>query len=257
VKKVEAMPPSLKTQPLLSVTRLCKHFTIHTRGGKKIEGFSEATFNVPEGSVLALSGPSGIGKSSVLKCIYRTYLPSAGSVVYRSRMYGRVDLTALSEYRILQLRASEIGYATQFLKVLPRVPALDVVAEPLLDGETLPERARAEARQILDQLNIPETLFDAYPVTFSGGEQQRINLARAIIARPRLLLLDEPIASLDEASIDIVIKLLGELRDRGTTMVIVSHNSKILESLADQVYRLPTKPDMIIPCESDRMIAGA
>jgi alpha-D-ribose 1-methylphosphonate 5-triphosphate synthase subunit PhnL len=251
------MSRSLETQPLLSVNRLCKHFIVHNRDGKKIEGFAKASFDVPKGSVLALSGSSGIGKSSVLKCIYRTYLPSNGSVVYRSRMYGTVDLAALSEYRILQLRAFEIGYATQFLKILPRVPALEVVAEPLLDGKTSPARARTEARRILGRLNIPAALFDAYPVTFSGGEQQRINIARAVVARPRLLLLDEPIASLDEASIDAVIDLLSELRDLGTTMVIVSHNSKILKSLANQVYRLPAKPNQITPCEADRLDAGA
>jgi alpha-D-ribose 1-methylphosphonate 5-triphosphate synthase subunit PhnL len=239
--KVDAMNSETESKPLLEVVNLQKEFTVHNLGGKQIQGFWDVSFKVAKGRVLALTGPSGIGKSSVLKCIYRTYLSSAGNIYYRSKLYGEVDLTCLPEYQMLQLRAFEIGYATQFLKVLPRVPAIDVAAEPVMGGKMPPNVARESARHLLERLKIPEELYDAFPVTFSGGEQQRVNIACSIIAKPRMLLLDEPIASLDSESIDIIIDMLKELRAQGTTMIIVSHNTKILEALADQVYRIPLK----------------
>jgi alpha-D-ribose 1-methylphosphonate 5-triphosphate diphosphatase len=221
---------------VLCVENLSKTFTIHNLGGKQIHGFRNVSFQVQEGGSLALFGPSGIGKSSVLKCIYRTYLSSSGRVLYRSQQYGEVDLTKLLEYEMLQLRTHEIGYVTQFLKVLPRVSAVDVVAEPLTVKGMPKDEARNAARAMLERLNIPKTHLDAYPFTFSGGEQQRVNIARAIIGKPRLLLLDEPTASLDTGSINIVIELLNELRAQGTSMVMIFHDPAILRALAETLY---------------------
>lgn len=226
---------------LLSVKHLSKHFKVHTLGGKTIQGFEDVSFEVEEGGALALTGPSGSGKSSVLKCIYRTYMPTAGSLCYHSKLYGEVDLAGLSEHEVLQLRAREIGYATQFLKVIPRVPAVNIVAEPLLDRTSDLEKARCEARRLLERLHIPEKLMDAYPVTFSGGEQQRVNIARALIRKPRLLLLDEPTASLDRRATQIVVELLNELRQAGTSLVMIFHDPAIMNEVADAVFQMPKK----------------
>jgi alpha-D-ribose 1-methylphosphonate 5-triphosphate diphosphatase len=220
---------------LLKVEKLSKSFTLHTLSGKTINGFSDLSFEVAEGGVLALSGPSGTGKSSVLKCIYRTYLPSSGRMLYQTRDGDILDLAALPEHRIIQLRRKEIGFVAQFLRVLPRVSAADVVAEPLLQQGIAYSSARNTAEELLSQLNIPSRLHEAYPVTFSGGEQQRVNIARAVIGRPRLLLLDEPTASLDTGSIRMVLSLLDRLRKNGTTMIMICHDQSIARGIADIV----------------------
>jgi len=224
---------------MLRVHGLSKVFTLHALGGKKIIGFRDVSFNVKEGSALAISGRSGAGKSSILKCIYRTYLPTSGRIEYRSAGRESVDLVTLSEYDILRLRQREIGYVTQFLRVLPRVSALDTVAEPLILSGVNPDDAYSRTVALLRRLRIPEKLFDASPISFSGGEQQRVNIARAIILRPRLLLLDEPTASLDRASIEIIVELLRELREQGTTLVMIFHDQEIIDALAEDIYRIP------------------
>jgi alpha-D-ribose 1-methylphosphonate 5-triphosphate synthase subunit PhnL len=226
---------------MLTVQNLEKRFVSHVLKGKEIIGFPRVSFRVQAGKALGLSGPSGYGKSSVLKCIYRTYLASSGSITYDSAAGGRVDLTALSENEILKLRRTELGYVTQFLSVLPRVPALDVVAEPLLAAGQPREEARESARGLLQRLRIDPRLHDAFPCTFSGGEKQRVNLARAIIRPSRLLLLDEPTASLDPGAMQVVLDLLSEMKARGTTMVAIFHDRSIMDRLMDDVYRIPEK----------------
>jgi alpha-D-ribose 1-methylphosphonate 5-triphosphate synthase subunit PhnL len=226
---------------MLRVENLEKQFVSHVLNGKKIVGFRRVSFHVPAGRALGLSGPSGYGKSSVLKCIYRTYLPSRGSIGYASEAFGPVDLGALPENEILALRRRELGYVTQFLSVLPRVPAVDVVAEPLVEAGTPRPKARESARQLLQRLKIDPALHDAYPSTFSGGEKQRVNLARAVIRPPRLLLLDEPTASLDADAMQVVLDLLSEMKARGTTMVAVFHDRSIMDRLMDDVFRMPDK----------------
>jgi alpha-D-ribose 1-methylphosphonate 5-triphosphate synthase subunit PhnL len=223
---------------MLTVTRLSKTFTIHQLNGKRIQGVPPVSFAVGPGRSLALSGPSGTGKSSILKCIYRTYLPSTGEIRYQSPELGEVDLATLSEPEMVRLRRQEIGYVTQFLRVIPRVPATGVVAEPLLRRGVPEPEALEQAATLLRRLRIPEELLDAYPVTFSGGEQQRVNIARAVISQPSLLLLDEPTASLDKASVSIVIDLLRELQAGGTTMVMIFHDPDIMDALADDVLAI-------------------
>jgi alpha-D-ribose 1-methylphosphonate 5-triphosphate diphosphatase len=218
---------------VLCVENLSKTFTIHNLGGKQLQGFRNVSFQVREGGALALFGPSGIGKSSVLKCIYRTYLPTSGHIWYHSTDGQRLDLAHLPEHDIIRLRRQEIGYVAQFLHVLPRVGAVDVVAEPLIKAGVPMADARRQAGALLTRLKIPQSLHDAYPVTFSGGEQQRVNIARAAIGQPRLLLLDEPTASLDVKSIRIVLDLLADLRQSGTTMVMICHDQAIAKETAD------------------------
>lgn len=221
---------------MLSIRGLTKTFALHLRGGRLLEGCRPLSFDVAPGAFLALAGPSGSGKSTVLKCIFRTYLPTAGAIRYRSAALGEVDLAAAPDRQVLDLRTREIGYVSQFLRVLPRVPAVELVMQPLLArGGVERDEARARAEALLDRLRIPRALHDAFPATFSGGEQQRVNIARALIREPRLLLLDEPTASLDRASVARVLEALADLRARGTTMIGVFHDPALLASVADQV----------------------
>jgi alpha-D-ribose 1-methylphosphonate 5-triphosphate synthase subunit PhnL len=231
---------------MLNVNQLSKVFTLHMLAQKRIQGFTGISFSVAPGKAVVLSAPSGMGKSSILKCIYRTYIPSEGHIYYRSASMGKVDLATLDEHGIIRLRRSEISYVSQFLKVLPRVPTVDIVAEPLITQGKSPQEARATARQFLTRLHIPERLFDAFPVTFSGGEQQRVNIAQAVIGRPRLLLLDEPTASLDPKATEVVLEMLQELKSQGTAMVAVFHDRDVAERIADNFYLLTSKE--IEPC---------
>ena len=228
---------------MLTVQGLHKIFTSHILNGKKITGFSQISFHVPKGTALGLSAPSGYGKSSVLKCIYRSYLPSAGHIFYESDPLGRVDLATAQENTILRLRQGEMGYVTQFLSVLPRISAVDVVAEPLMVHGEAPSDARQKAAVLLKRLRIDEHLFEAFPSTFSGGEKQRVNIARAVIRPPKLLLLDEPTASLDPVSMEIVLNILSELKSEGTTMVTVFHDRTVMERLTDGIYTMPEKKE--------------
>lgn len=224
---------------MLTVEGLSKNFTLHILNEKSIAACRDVSFNVPKGGFLGLSGPSGAGKSTVLKCIYRTYLPSSGAVWYDSAEYGRIDLAALPDRAVIDIRTREMGYVSQFLKVIPRVSALDIVMEPILARNGVSrEAARERAISLLERLRIPEHLFDAYPATFSGGEQQRINIAHAVSWKPRLLLLDEPTASLDSASVASVLEILGELRQEGTTMIGIFHDHELMASVTDSVFSI-------------------
>ncbi len=225
---------------MLTIENLAKTFVIHILDRKRIEAFHEVPFCVKKGQFVGISGHSGSGKSSVLKCIYRTYLPTSGAIRYRSRD-GEADLARLPEQEVIALRIQEIGYVSQFLRVIPRVPALDVVAEPLYALGTSRQEGREKARHLLTRLNIPDRLHDAYPNTFSGGEQQRINIARAVIWKPSLLLLDEPTASLDKDSEVRVIEILRELKREGTSMVGIFHDPATMALIADEVFHLETE----------------
>lgn len=224
---------------MLEIEQLSKNFHIHSLGRKRIQALEDVSFKVAAGEFWGISGPSGIGKSTLLKCIYRTYLSSGGQIWYDSRRWGRIDLAQAAHQVILEVRQTEIGYVSQFLQVLPRVPAIDLVAEPLLLKNGLsPGEARKIAAGFLERLQIPSNLFEAYPVTFSGGEQQRLNLARAVIWKPRLLLLDEPTASLDPQSIAIVVDILKQLKEQGTTLIGIFHHDDLMQAIIDRVYPL-------------------
>lgn len=224
---------------MLNVENLNKTFYVQILGDKHIHGCRNVSFKLESGQFMSLAGPSGVGKSTVLKCIYRTYLPCSGHIWYDSKTYGKVDLATISERCLLDIRQREMGYVSQFLNVIPRVSAIDLVMEPILtrNGVSYTE-ARKRAIHLLEWLHIPFELFDAYPATFSGGEQQRINIARAVSWNPRLLLLDEPTASLDVRSIDRVLELLKELRNHGTTMIGIFHDHEIMKKTASHIVYL-------------------
>ncbi len=219
---------------VLTVTALSKTFRMHVLDDQQIVGFEDVSFSVSDGEFLAIVGESGSGKSSLLKSIYRTYEPTGGRVLYESTD-GTVDLASCPEREVLALRRAEIGYVSQFLDEIPRVPAVDVVARPLRERGVSPSEARERARRLLEMLALPADLLDAYPATFSGGERQRVNLARAMAPSPRLLLLDEPTSALDPETRSLAIDLLRSHLDETTTAVGVFHDADVIEALADRV----------------------
>jgi alpha-D-ribose 1-methylphosphonate 5-triphosphate synthase subunit PhnL len=227
-----------QTQPILEVCHLKKAFHLHLVDGRVIEPFVDISFQVGKGELFMISGKSGIGKTTILKCIYRTYLTTGGDIWYSSQHFERVNMATASEDTVMKLREHELAFCSQFLKVLPRVPAIDVTAEPLVQRGMERSEARKEAERWLRRLGIEQSRWQASPVTFSGGEQQRLNLARAFIARPRFLLLDEPTASLDATSKSIVLEMIREARGAGVTILTVSHDTAAMAPLADNVYWL-------------------
>jgi alpha-D-ribose 1-methylphosphonate 5-triphosphate synthase subunit PhnL len=223
--------------PLLAVEGLEKRFRMHAIDGREVVGLEDVSFTVDPGEFLAVVGSSGSGKSTLLKCVYRTYAPTAGRIRYCGPG-GTVDLASCPDRTVLDHRGDGLGYASQFLDEIPRVPAVDVVARPLRAAGTPTEAARDRARALLERLEVPESLWDAYPATFSGGERQRVNLARAVAPRPRLLLLDEPTSALDPGTRAAAVDLLREYLDDGTTVVGVFHDAEVIEALADRVLVL-------------------
>jgi alpha-D-ribose 1-methylphosphonate 5-triphosphate synthase subunit PhnL len=209
--------------PRLEVSDLGKRFTLHVLGEKRLCAFEGVSFRVDPGECLHISGPSGAGKSSLLKCLYRTYPASAGRALFHSGG-ATVDLVSVPDVEILELRRTAIGYVSQFFSAIPRLTALSVVAEPLLARGVEPAAARRRGQEMLERLDLPEALWDCYPSTFSGGERQRVNLARALIAPRELILLDEPTASLDRVRRSIVLSLLADLKRAGTSLIVVFHD---------------------------------
>lgn len=229
-----------EASPLLEVSHLKKAFHMHLVDGRVIRPFADVSFQVQRGQLFMIGGKSGAGKTTILKCIYRTYLTTSGAIWYDSQQFGRINMARASEEQIMHLRARELGYCSQFLKVLPRVSALEVTAEPLIQCGTPRAEALDVAARWLQRLQIEESRWQASPITFSGGEQQRLNLARAFIAAPRFLLLDEPTASLDTVSKSIVLEIIREARRAGVTILAVSHDTATMEPLADAIYHLET-----------------
>jgi alpha-D-ribose 1-methylphosphonate 5-triphosphate synthase subunit PhnL len=221
--------------PHLSVHDLSKQFVLHLLDGKWLVGFEGISFDVLPGRFLGIAGRSGSGKSSLLKCVYRTYLADRGSISYRCADGTTVDLATAPDDDVLDLRGEEIGYVSQFLRPTPRVRALDLAARPLLRRGVGLAEARERVAILFGRLQLPRELWDGYPVLFSGGEQQRVNLTRALVAEPRLLLLDEPTSALDNSLHGPVVELLAEARARGTTMLGVMHDERLLGELADDI----------------------
>jgi len=223
----------MPTQPLLIVEDLAKVFTLHLLGGKRVAGLRPVSFEIGEGAFIAVVGPSGGGKSSLLKCLYRTYLPTGGRALYRSGDGTVTDLATAPDAGIVALRGREIGYVSQFLRPTPRVTAVDLVAAPLLARGVAREEARERAAVLMRRLALPADLMDGFPALFSGGEQQRVNIARTLIAPSRLLLLDEPTSALDSGNQETVIALLDEARRAGTTVLGIFHDFGLVRRLAD------------------------
>ncbi|MDI4667030.1 phosphonate C-P lyase system protein PhnL [Xanthobacter autotrophicus] len=228
------MPTSATGVPLLIVENLGKSFTLHLQGGLSLPVVSAVSFAVHAGECVALGGPSGAGKSSILKMVYGNYRIDAGSVQVADA--GAMAEIAGAEPRLmLRLRRARIGYVSQFLRVIPRVPALDVVAAPLRAEGVAADAARARASALLARLNLPERLWGLPPATFSGGEQQRVNVARGFIGSQPLLLLDEPTASLDAANRAVVIDLIAEKKAQGCGLLGIFHDGETREAVADRV----------------------
>jgi len=223
------------TQALLQIHGVAKRFTLHNQNGVELAVLGEANMEVRAGECVVLDGPSGMGKSTLLKMIYANYRTSAGSIWIRLPDRAPIDVTTASPHELVRLRKESIGYVSQFLRVIPRVSALDVVAEALLDDGDSPEMllvARAEAGRWLTRLRIPERLWHLPPATFSGGEQQRINIARSMIKPRPLLLLDEPTASLDVENAQTVIELIREANARGAAIVGIFHDAHVGDAVA-------------------------
>lgn len=223
---------------LLEVVDLEKRFEMHILNEKQIEALREISFEVSEGEVVGLTGKTGAGKSTLMQCIYRTYLATGGRIVYHTAKGVAVDLVSASEHEVLRIRKTEMTYCSQFLHVIPRVPALDVVSSALVARGASQEEARRASSECFERLSLPQELWDAYPATFSGGEQQRVNIARAMISRPRFLLVDEPTASLDLKTKDAVIDMLLDLRRAGTSIILISHDAHTLGRMSDRALHI-------------------
>jgi alpha-D-ribose 1-methylphosphonate 5-triphosphate synthase subunit PhnL len=220
---------------MLSLRSVSKVIRLHVLDGKVVEPFQDVTFDVEAGEFVAVVGASGSGKSSLVKAIHRTYLTTAGQIEYTRADGVTVDLAALPDPDVIALRRREIGYVSQFLRPEPRTPAIEVVALPLLRRGVGREEARARAAGLLEQLGVEPSLWSSYPTLFSGGEQQRIGIARALIRQPRLLLADEPTSALDARNVERAVEAFLEARRAGMTVVGVFHDAGLVRRLADRV----------------------
>ena len=224
---------------MLHVESLSKHFTLHLRGGLELPVLKGVSLQVDAGECVALLGASGQGKSTLMKCLYGSYGADSGAI-WLEAQDGRVDIAQATPQQMIALRRRDIAYVSQFLRAVPRVPALDVVAErwlqarPETDADEAQEQARDEARALFARLNLPSSLWELPPATFSGGEQQRVNIARGFIEPARLLLLDEPTASLDAANRRVVIELIREAREAGAAVVGIFHDEEVRDAVASR-----------------------
>lgn len=225
--------------PALEIDGLAKSFTLHLQGGTVLPVLQGLAFAVEPGACVVLAGPSGQGKSTILKLVYGSYRTVGGRILIRHDGQ-MVDLAAAGPRQVLEVRRRTLGYVSQFLRVVPRVPALDVVAEPLLAHGIDREAARHCAGEMLARLNIPERLWSLPPATFSGGEQQRINLARGFIHDYPVMLLDEPTASLDAANRAVVVGLITAAKARGAALLGIFHDEEVRRQVATRILDLAT-----------------
>ena len=226
-------------RPMLSIKGLSKEFYLHEMG-RLIRGCQDIDIEVRAGEFVGITGRSGSGKSTILRCIYRTNLPQKGSIIYDSTHFGPLDIMQASERQMIYLRRYEIGYISQFLTVLPRTTAYDTVMQSALEASPNGDlkSAHRETERLLRHFNLAEDLWGLYPLTFSGGEKLRLNIAAAMIKRPRLLLLDEPTASLDNDSKRKVRELIEQLKLRGCTMLGIFHDLDFMEGLCDREFNM-------------------
>ncbi|KFE34232.1 phosphonate C-P lyase system protein PhnL [Thioclava atlantica] len=214
---------------MIEIENLSKSFTLHNQGGAVIPVMAGAHLRVARGECVALTGASGAGKSTLMRMIWGNYLADAGAI-----RVGDLDLAQASPREIIALRREVLGYVSQFLRVVPRVPTLRVVAEPLLSLGAGEAEAEARARDLLAMLNIPERLWALSPTTFSGGEQQRVNIARGFAHPYPALLLDEPTASLDATNREVVLALIEEAKTRGAAIVGIFHDEAARARVCDR-----------------------
>ncbi len=216
---------------MISVENVSKSFVLYNQGLAEIPVMQGASLKVAAGECVALVGASGAGKSTLMRMIYGNYLTASGRI-----MVGDVDVVAAAPRSILRLRRETLGYVSQFLRVVPRVSTLDVVAEPLLATGTQKDEALKQAKVLLTRLNIPERLWHLSPTTFSGGEQQRVNIARGFAFPYPALLLDEPTASLDPTNRATVLSMIGEAKARGTAIIGIFHDHAARDEICDRQF---------------------
>jgi alpha-D-ribose 1-methylphosphonate 5-triphosphate synthase subunit PhnL len=223
--------------PVLRVSGLAKSFVMHAQADLALPVLRDVALSVAPGECLALVGPSGAGKSTLLRSLYGNYRADTGSIRVRHRDQW-IELVGAEPRVTLDVRRHTLGFVSQFLRVIPRVASVDVVAEPMLRLGAEPQEARRRAEFLLGVLGIPERLWSLPPATFSGGEQQRVNIARSLITDYPVLLLDEPTASLDIANRDGVIDLIRQRRDAGVAIVGIFHDLAVREALATRTHNV-------------------
>ena len=223
--------------PRIIVEGLAKTFVLHNQGSAAIPVFSGLELAVRPGECVVLAGESGVGKSTLMRAIFGNYLPSSGSVrVLHDGAY--VDLASAPPHQVLDIRKRTMGYVSQFLRVIPRIATLDLVMEPLLENGVDPAEAEARAVALLSALRLPEEHWKLPPATFSGGEQQRVNIARSFIREYPVLLLDEPTASLDAANRAIVVELIQAALGRGAAMIGIFHDLDVRDRVATRLFEV-------------------
>lgn len=215
---------------MIRIENLSKSFTLHNQGGTVIPVMAGAELTVGFGECVGLTGQSGSGKSTLMRMVWGNYLAAGGRI-----MVGDTDVASAEPRQIIALRRATLGYVSQFLRVVPRVPTLDVVAEPLLALGQPADQARDRAASLLQRLNIPERLWSLSPTTFSGGEQQRVNIARGFAHDYPALLLDEPTASLDAANREVVLTLIEEAKARGAAILGIFHDEGARARVCDRL----------------------
>ncbi len=216
---------------MIDVADAAKTFVLHTQGGIRLPVLANVSMQVKAGEAVVLAGPSGAGKSTLLRLLYANYRPTSGrlSVRHDGRL---VDLTAAEPRTVLDVRRRTLGWVSQFLRVIPRISTLDLVRDPLLARGVAEAEATRRARNMLARMNLPESLWRLAPQTFSGGEQQRVNIARSLVDPAPILLLDEPTASLDAANREVVVGLIDEARRAGSAVVGIFHDDAIRARIA-------------------------
>ena len=222
---------------ILEIKNLTKNFYLH-EAEKEIKSCRNVNFTLDQGQFIGIVGLSGAGKSTILKCINRSYLASCGEILYNSEAFGPIDLTKASEREILYLRKYEIGYVSQFLNVMPRTTAKEHVMNALLEAGEEVAAAKRKAEEMLSYFRLSEDLWDIYPNTFSGGERLRLNLAHTMVKNPRLMLLDEPTASLDNKTKLLVKDMLVKLKKEQTSMIGIFHDLEFMDGVCDKVFNI-------------------
>ncbi|MCY9851895.1 phosphonate C-P lyase system protein PhnL [Vibrio mediterranei] len=225
----------MTTETKIIVSDVSKTFVLHNQNGITLDVLSNASFSVASGECVVLNGRSGSGKSTLLRALYANYLVDTGNIEVEHQ--GRwVNIAKAQPREILNVRKHTIGWVSQFLRVIPRISALEVVMQPMLEMGGCRHQAEQKAKTLLTRLNVPEHLWNLAPATFSGGEQQRVNIARGFIVDYPILLLDEPTASLDATNSAVVVNLIQEAKDRGAAIVGIFHDEATRDQVADRLY---------------------
>ncbi|WP_148863140.1 phosphonate C-P lyase system protein PhnL [Marinobacter fonticola] len=228
---------------MIQVENLSKSFTLHQQHGITLDVLRNINLNVDAGECVVLGGRSGSGKSTLMRLLYANYRAQSGSLRIRGAQ-GWVDLARAHPRQIWRLRRETLGYVSQFLRVVPRVTTLDIVMEPMLELGVDRDEAETRASTLLQRLNIPQRLWSLAPATFSGGEQQRVNIARGFAVGHPILLLDEPTASLDPANREQVVRLIHDAKQAGSALVGIFHDTDVRDQVADRIFEIAPVADM-------------